>query len=87
MNVEFEDEALVELYKTGITKDSRYKKLCRDVRFIERFRVVVDMLLGFANTSQLSTVSYLHYEKLKHRPESSVRITEWTSGEASVYRA
>lgn len=31
MNVEFEDEALAELYKTGITKDSRYKKLCRAV--------------------------------------------------------
>lgn len=37
MNVIFTDDALRELYETGATKDSRYKKLARNRRFVEAY--------------------------------------------------
>lgn len=74
MNVIFLDDALKELYETGKTKDSRYKKLCRDRRFIEAYIDVVALFESVETTSSLKTFSYLHYEQLRHRPESSVRI-------------
>jgi len=74
MNVIFTDDALKELYETGRTKDSRYKKLCRDRRFINAYIQVVDLFLATEAASGLKIYSYLHYEQLKYRPESSVRI-------------
>lgn len=74
MNVVFSDDALKELYETGKTKDSRYKKLCRDRRFIEAYVDVVALFESIENVSGLKEFSYLHYEQLKHRAESSVRI-------------
>jgi hypothetical protein len=32
MNIEFDNAALEELYTTGTTKDSQYKKLSKDKR-------------------------------------------------------
>ena len=74
MNVLFTDNALEELYKTGKTKDSRYKKLCRNKSFIEDYIGVIDLMLSVNKVEDLKTYSYLHYEKLRYRPESSVRI-------------
>lgn len=35
---------------------------------------VVDLMFSVDKVDDLKTYSYLHYEKLKHRSESSVRI-------------
>lgn len=74
MNVIFKDDALRELYETGRTKDSRYKKLCRNRTFVEDYISVVDLMVSVDKVDDLKTYSFLHYEKLRHRPESSVRI-------------
>lgn len=74
MNVIFIDNALQELYETGKTKDSRYKKLCRNKSFVEDYIGVIDLMVSVEKVEELKTYSFLHYEKLKHRPESSVRI-------------
>lgn len=74
MNVIFIDDALRELYETRKTKDGRYKKLARDKRFIESFIEVIDTMIAVDNVLDLALLSFLHYEKLRHRPESSVRI-------------
>lgn len=74
MDVIFIDNTLQELYETGKTKDSRYKKLCRDKGFVEDYIGVVDLMFSVDNVNDLKAYSFLHYEKLRHRPESSVRI-------------
>lgn len=70
MNVIFTDPALQELYKTGKTKDSRYKKLCRSKSFVAYYIDVVNLMIAVDKADDLRTYSYLHYEKLRHRPES-----------------
>lgn len=74
MNVIFKDNALQELYETGKTKDNKYKKLCRNKCLIEDYISVVDLMISVDKVDDLKAYSYLHYEKLRHRPESSVRI-------------
>jgi len=74
MDVIFIDDALKELYETGTTKDSKYKKLARNRQFIDAYIQVIDLMLATENVMGLALYSYLHYEKLKYRPESSVRI-------------
>lgn len=74
MNVIFKDKALEELYETGKTKDNKYKKLCRSKSFIEDYVGVVDLMFSVDKVDDLKTYSFLHYEKLKYRTESSVRI-------------
>lgn len=74
MDVIFIDDALKELYETGTTKDSKYKKLARNRQFIEAYIQVIDLMLASENAAELAIHSFLHYEKLKYRPESSVRI-------------
>lgn len=74
MNVIFTDDALKELYETGSTSDSKYKKLVRNRQFVEAYIQVIDLMLATETAAGLAVYSYLHYEKLKHRPESSVRI-------------
>ncbi len=74
MEVIFLEKALEELYETGTTKDSKYKKLVRNKRFVQEYIGVIDTMLAAENVSELSIYSFLHYEKLKYRSESSVRI-------------
>ena len=74
MNVIFKDDALLELYQNGKTKNKNYKKYSRDREFTTSYKEIIDLFYSLENTSQLSSFSYLHYEKLRHRPESSVRI-------------
>lgn len=74
MNVIFTDDALKELYEAGTTKDSRYKKLARNRQFVEAYIQVIDLMLATEKAGELAIYSFLHYEKLKYRQESSVRI-------------
>ena len=74
MNVIFTDMPLQEMYESGTTKDSRYKRLCRDKRFVKDYIAVIDLMYAVENVKDLRAYSFLHYEKLRHRPESSVRI-------------
>lgn len=74
MNVLFEDDALEELYLTGKSSDKKYKKLSRDKKLVEGFRRAVGIMYSVENVAELEPYSYLHYEKLKYRNESSVRI-------------
>lgn len=46
MNVIFIDNALQELYETGKTKDSRYKKLCRNKSFVGDYIGVIDLMVS-----------------------------------------
>ncbi|MDE7074314.1 MAG: hypothetical protein K2O69_04600 [Odoribacter sp.] len=74
MNVIFTEEALQELYETGKTKDSKYKILTRDKKFVEAYIEIVSLMYAVENVARLKEFSYLHYEQLRYRPESSVRI-------------
>lgn len=74
MNVIFEDDALRELYEYGKTKDKRYKKFLRDKKFLEAYTEVVNTMRSVDHVKELRFYSFLHYEQLRHRPESSVRI-------------
>ena len=60
MNVIFIDDALRELYETGLTKDSKYKKLARAQKFIDAYIQVVDLMKNVENASSLKVFSYLH---------------------------
>lgn len=74
LNIIFKDESLEDIYLYGTTKDKRYRKLCRSKSFVMAFQRVIRTMEGVENTSQLFGFSYLHYEKLKHYEQSSVRI-------------
>lgn len=74
MEVVFVDDALRELYEIGQTADKRYRKYARDRAFVRSYVEVLDTMRGVEHVSQLKSYSFLHYEKLRYRPESSVRI-------------
>lgn len=74
LNIIFKDASLEEIYLYGTTSDKRYRKLCRSKSFVSAFQRVIRTMESVENTSQLSGFSYLHYEKLKYRLQSSVRI-------------
>lgn len=74
MEITFKDPALREIYDTGTTKTSKYKKLCRDKELVAGYRRAVDIMRVTESTEKLRIYSFLHYEKLKNRLESSVRI-------------
>ncbi len=79
MEVLFEDEALEELYLSGKSSDKKYKKLSRDQKLVEGFRRAVDVMRSLDNVTELKNYSFLHYERLKYRNESSVRIVNGAS--------
>lgn len=74
MEITFKDPALAEIYNTGTTKTSKYKKLCRDKELVAGYRRAVDIMRVADCADKLRIYSFLHYEKLKYRIESSVRI-------------
>lgn len=63
MNIEFDNAALEELYTTGTTKDSQYKKLSKDI--VKRFIKVVNYLKAARRLEDLFFIKSLHYEKKK----------------------
>lgn len=74
MKVNFKDEALLELYEYGKTKDKKYKKVCKVKKLVEGYQRAVSLMLDVETTEELSNFSFLHYEKLKHISRSSVRL-------------
>lgn len=73
----FKEEALEELYRTGKTKDRKYKYLCRNKKLIEGYQRAVSVMYAVETTNDLRDFTFLHYEKLKHQgsnPRSSVRL-------------
>lgn len=74
MNVIIEDKDLELLFNHQPSK--KYKKLAKDVKFLERLDFVRDLLENEENVSVLSRYSFLRYEKLKENLSgySSVRI-------------
>ncbi len=72
MQVYFDNGDLEELITEGESR--KYKKYTRDARFMEALDRVYKIMLTVDEVSDLTSYSFLHYERLKHRPESSVRI-------------
>lgn len=61
MNIEFEDQALENLYMTGTTNDKQYKRLPQDI--IKRYVKVVNYMRAANRIEDLFRISSLHYEK------------------------
>lgn len=63
MNIEFDNAALEELYTTGTTKNSQYKRLSRDI--VKKYVKVVNYLKAARRLEDLFLIKSLHYEKKK----------------------
>ena len=63
MNIQFESIALEELYTTGTTSDSKYKRLSKDV--VKQYVKVVNYLRAARRIEDLFFIKSLHYEKKK----------------------
>lgn len=63
MNIDFENNGLQELYETGTTTDSQYKRLPEDI--IKRYVKVVNYLKAARRIEDLYLIKSLHYEKKK----------------------
>lgn len=63
MNIEFDNAALEELYTSGATQDSRYKRLPKDI--VKRYVKVVNYLKAVRRLEDLFLIKSLHYEKKK----------------------
>lgn len=63
MNIEFQDTALEDLFTSGSTSDSRYRRLPRDI--VKRYVKVVNYLRVARRIEDLYLVKSLHYEKKK----------------------
>lgn len=76
MKITFKDKALSDLYEEGRTEDSKYKKICRNVRLIEGYQRAVSIMYDIESTEELKYFSFLHYERLKYQkePKSSIRF-------------
>lgn len=61
MIIEFEDNALKDLYLTESTNDKNYKRLPKDI--IKRYVKVVNYLRGAQRVEDLFLIKSLHYEK------------------------
>lgn len=74
MKIHFKDEALSELYETVKTKSRKYKQLCKNKKLVDGYIRAVGIMFDVDSTAELSMYSFLHYEKLKKDPRSSVRL-------------
>jgi plasmid maintenance system killer protein len=74
ITITFEDDDLEELIKTGNNK--KYKIYSRDKKFMMSLTTVYNTMCAVNIASELSSFSFLHYEKLKYVNESSVRIIQ-----------
>ncbi|MBQ8656869.1 MAG: type II toxin-antitoxin system RelE/ParE family toxin [Prevotella sp.] len=63
MNIQFENEALRELYTEGATKAHEYKRLSKDI--VKRYIKVVNYLKAARRLEDLYLIKSLHYEKKK----------------------
>ena len=74
--IEYEDEAIETLIKTGKSNDKRYKKLSSNASFKRDLAKVILILRSVSNTKDLGRYGQLHYEALKYdfAGKHSVRI-------------
>ena len=63
MRIEFEDVALEELYVSGTTASSQYRKLSKDV--VKQYVKVVNFIRAARRIEDLYCIKSLHYEKKK----------------------
>ena len=63
MRIEFEDVALEELYVSGATESSQYRKLSKDV--VKQYVKVVNFIRAARRIEDLYCIKSLHYEKKK----------------------
>ena len=63
MKIEFEDVALKELYVSGTTASSQYRKLSKDV--VKQYVKVVNFIRAARRIEDLYCIKSLHYEKKK----------------------
>lgn len=61
MNVEFEDQALEDLYLLGATDDKQYNRFPKDI--VKRYIKVVNYLRAARRIEDLFTIKSLHYQK------------------------
>lgn len=74
--IEYEDEAIETLIKTGKSNDKRYKKLSSNTSFKRDLAKVILILRSVSNAKDLGRYGQLHYEVLKYdfAGKHSVRI-------------
>ena len=72
MKVFVNDTNLEELLTTG--HNQHYRKYSRNERFMIGLRRAVEIMKKIESSDELKGFSFLHYEKLKGRECSSVRI-------------
>ena len=63
MNIEFENQALEELYTRGATKANEYRRLPKDI--VKRYVKTVNYLRAARRVEDLYLIKSLHYEKKK----------------------
>ena len=63
MNIKFLDTALEDLFTSGSTSNSRYRKLPRDI--VKRYVKVGNYLRAARRIEDLYLIKSLHYEKKK----------------------
>ena len=63
MKIVFEDSALEELYVSGTTTNSQYRKLAKDV--VKQYVKVVNYIRAARRIEDLYCIKSLHYEKMK----------------------
>ena len=63
MKIVFEDSALAELYVSGTTTNSQYRKLAKDV--VKQYVKVVNYIRAARRIEDLYCIKSLHYEKKK----------------------
>lgn len=61
MNIEFEDNALEDLYLNGSTNNKKYKRLSKDI--VKRYVKVVNYMRGVSRIEDLFLIKSLHYER------------------------
>lgn len=66
MRIVFEDIGLQELYEYGQTQDRRYRKYCKDRKFISMLTLKINIIQSASSYEELKRISPLHYESLKH---------------------
>ncbi len=76
LNIEYEDEAIESLIRTGKSDDKRYKKLSSNASFKRDLSKVILILRSVSNAKELRKYGQLHYEPLKYElaDKYSVRI-------------
>ncbi len=73
MQIVFEDTDLEELITTGYNR--KYKKYTRNTKFMQALATVYNYLRWSERTSDLRSVSFLHYEQLAGmKGLSSIRV-------------